>query len=106
MSEEHKTGGHTDRPLSPTGDSVTDIPLVSVSTPRLINVHGVRDESGPQDPAQPAWNTLDESLVDDKFATGNHSLALVFLSLRICQTASKDMNCITCVIVCFMFHSN
>ena len=73
MNQEHKTGRQTDRPLSPTGDSVTEIPLVSVSTPRLINVHGVRDESGPQDLAQPAWNTLDKSLVDDKFATGNQS---------------------------------
>ena len=72
MNQEHKTGGQPDRRLSPSGDTVTEIPLVSVSTPRLINVHGVSSESGPQDLAQPAWSTLDESLVDNNFATGNH----------------------------------
>ena len=68
MDQEHPT----DRPLSATGDTLPEIPLITLATPHHIHVNEMNEENSAEDERHidAAWNTLDDSQLVGNVASG------------------------------------
>ena len=62
MDQERRTDRRTDRPLSPSGDTVSEF---GAATPRRINVDGMSEENAPENLKRisAAWHTLEASML-------------------------------------------